>query len=52
MKKILIALVLVAGITAIAFASFSSRKNNKQLIEKKAEQKSKEKKCQHSCIFS
>jgi hypothetical protein len=50
MKKILIAVVLVAGITAIAFASFTNRKGNKQSIEKKAEKKEK-KECKRTCIF-
>jgi ethanolamine transporter EutH len=50
MKKLLIILVLIGGVTAIAFASLSSRKNNKQAIEKKAEKK--EKKCSRTCIFS
>ncbi|HEX7903733.1 MAG TPA: hypothetical protein VF487_07635 [Chitinophagaceae bacterium] len=51
MKKILIAVLLIAGITAIAFASLSNRKSNKQAIEKKAEKKEK-KECRHSCLFS
>jgi serine protease inhibitor ecotin len=50
MKKILIAVVLIAGITAIAFASLSSRKADKQSIEKKAEKKEK-KECKRTCIF-
>jgi hypothetical protein len=52
MKKLLIILVLIAGITAIAFASLSSRKSNKQAIEKKAEKKEKKKECSRTCIFS
>ena len=51
MKKILIAVLLIAGITAIAFASLTNRKSNKQAIEKKAEKKEK-KECRHSCLFS
>lgn len=51
MKKILIFLLLIAGITVIAFASLNNRKSNKQAIEKKAEKKEK-KECRHTCIFS
>ena len=36
-------------VTAIAYASLSSRKNNKQATEKKMEKK---KECQKHCIFS
>jgi len=49
MKKLLIGLVLLGGVAAIAYASLSSRKNNKQAIEKKME---KERECQKHCIFS
>lgn len=49
MKKLLIGLVLLGGVTAIAYASFSSRKNNKQMVEKKMEKK---KECKKHCIFS
>jgi hypothetical protein len=51
MKKLLIILVLIAGITAIAFASLSNRKSNKQSIEKKTDKKEK-KECSRSCLFS
>lgn len=49
MKKLLIGLVLVGGLTAIAYASLSSRKDNKQATEKKMEKK---KECKKHCIFS
>ncbi|HEX7845489.1 MAG TPA: hypothetical protein VF476_06760 [Chitinophagaceae bacterium] len=49
MKKLVIGLALLGGVTAIAFASFSSRKTDKQVVEKKAEKK---KECKRSCLFS
>jgi hypothetical protein len=49
MKKILLGLVLLGGVTAIAYASLSNRKNNKQATEKKMEKK---KECKKHCIFS
>ena len=49
MKKILVAVVLLAGITAVAFASFNNNKK-KAGIEKKAEKKKKD--CSRSCLFS
>ena len=52
MKKLLVAIVLAAGCTAIAFAAFdtsvSSKKNVK--IEKKTEMK-KKKECRHTCMY-
>ena len=51
MKKLLIALVLIAGITAIAFASLTNRKSNKQATEKKMEKKEKKSTCTHTCLF-
>jgi hypothetical protein len=55
MKKLLIVLLLLAGLTAIAFASLSGRKSSKQdkqTIEKKADKPEKKKECRRSCIFS
>ena len=48
MKKMLVGLALLGGVTAIAYASFSSRKSDKQTIEKKAEKK---KECKKSCSY-
>ncbi len=48
MKKILVAVVLMAGVTAVAFASFNNNKK-KAGIEKKAEKK---KNCSRYCPFS
>jgi hypothetical protein len=49
MKKLLIGLALLGGVTAITYASFSSRKDNKQTTEKKMEKK---KECKKHCLFS
>jgi hypothetical protein len=51
MKKFLIALVLVAGVTGIAFAAFDSTGAGKKKVkvEKKAEKK---KECKRSCMYS
>ena len=51
MKKFVIALILVAGVTGIAYAAFDSSgsKKQKMKVEKKAEKK---KECKRSCIFS
>ena len=52
MKKIIVALVLVSGFTAIAFAAFdSSAKTNNTKSEKKAETK-KKKECSHTCMYN
>lgn len=51
MKKYIVALVLAAGIGAIAYASLSKNSTNKQAIEKKAEKKEK-KECKKTCLFS
>ena len=48
MKKILVAVVLMAGVTAVAFASFSSNKK-KTGIEMKADKK---KNCSRQCLFN
>ena len=52
MKKIIVALILASGVTAIAFAAFdsSSATNKKVKTEKKAETK-KKKECKHSCMY-
>ena len=54
MKKTVIALILAAGVTAIAFAALDSSGSSKKKIktEKKAEQKQKKKECKHSCMYS
>ncbi|HMU47629.1 MAG TPA: hypothetical protein PKC72_14765 [Chitinophagaceae bacterium] len=51
MKRFLVVLILVAGLAAVAFASFNSNKKKTQ-TEKKAEKKEMKKKCSHSCMFS
>jgi len=48
MKKLLIAVVLMGGVTAVAFASFNNKKK-KATIEKKCDMK---KECSHHCPFS
>ena len=48
MKKVLVAGVLLAGLTAVAFASFNNNKQ-KAATEKKCDMK---KECSHSCPFS
>jgi len=45
MKKILIAVLLVAGITAVAFASFTNK-------NKSAEKKTEKKECKRKCMRS
>ena len=50
MKKLLIGLALLGGVTAITYASLGSRKEDKkQATEKKVEKK---KECRKSCLFS
>lgn len=52
MKKIIVAVTLVAGVAGIAFASMSSNKrktSEEKKIEKKVEKKKKE--CRRSCSF-
>jgi len=52
MKKFIVALVLVSGFTAIAFAAFdTSATTKKGKTEKKAEMK-KKKNCSHTCMYS
>lgn len=50
MKKIIVGVVLLAGVTAVAFGSFSNKKKNKATKEKKAEKKKKD--CKRTCMFS
>lgn len=47
MKKVLVAAVLLAGITAVAFASFS---NNRKKAD--TEKKTEKKECKRKCLFS
>jgi type II secretory pathway pseudopilin PulG len=50
MKRLAVALVLVGGMTAVAFASLNTSKK-KATTEKKAEKKVK-RVCKHTCPFS
>lgn len=50
MKKLLVAFVLLAGVTAVGFAAFSSKKKADAATEKKAEKKKKD--CSRKCMFS
>jgi hypothetical protein len=50
MKKLLVALALVGGVTAIAFGSFQNKRTYKQCVEKKMEKKKKC--CRYTCPFS
>ena len=54
MKKMVVALILAAGVTAITFAALDSSNSSKKKVktEKKAIQKEKKKECKRSCIFS
>lgn len=47
MKRVLVVVVLLAGITAVAFASFTNS-NKKNQTEKKMEKKE----CKRKCLFS
>ncbi|MBL7725555.1 MAG: hypothetical protein JNK27_15510 [Chitinophagaceae bacterium] len=47
MKKLLVAVVLVAGLTVVAFASFN---NNRKKAD--TEKKMEKKECKHKCMFS
>ena len=52
MKKVLVALILMGGIAAVAFASLN-KGQNKNKVEKKSEKKEKKKECcRHTCLFS
>jgi hypothetical protein len=54
MKKLIVAVTLVAGVAGIAFASMSTNKRNateEKKIEKKVEKK-KKKDCNRICPFS
>lgn len=50
MKKLFIVLAL-AGMTAIAFASLSGNRNNKQDSVKKQDLKKEKKECKRTCLF-
>jgi uncharacterized membrane protein YebE (DUF533 family) len=52
MKKFVIALVLAAGVGAIAYASLSNNSSNKQATEKKTDKQEKKKECKRTCLFS
>jgi hypothetical protein len=49
MKKLVVAVVLLAGVVAVAYASFTTNKK-KAGTEKKTEKKTKD--CSRTCIFS
>ncbi len=49
MKKIVVIFILLASLTAVAFASFNN-KSKKADTEKKMEKKKKD--CGHKCVFS
>lgn len=52
MKKLVVALVLVSGVTAIAFAALDTSSSAKKVkTEKKTEMK-KKKECRHTCMYS
>jgi hypothetical protein len=52
MKKVIIALALATGITAIAYASLrGSNSNTKQDTEKKQDVKKEKKECKRTCLF-
>lgn len=54
MKKLVIALVLAGGITAIAFASLGNRshvKDKNMATEKKQDLKKAKKECKRTCMF-
>ncbi|HSU29406.1 MAG TPA: hypothetical protein VLJ68_13560 [Chitinophagaceae bacterium] len=51
MKKLLIGMVLLGGLTGIAFASLTTTRK-KSNIEKKSEKKEKKECCRHSCPYS
>ena len=49
MKRILVVVLLIAGLTVVAFASFTNKK--KVVAEKKAEKPGKSK-CSHKCSMA
>ena len=51
MKKMLIGMVLLGGLTGIAFASLTTTRK-KSNIEKKVDKKTKKECCRHTCPFS
>jgi len=50
MKKALVIVLLMAGLGAVAFASFSNKKKANASTEKKMEKKKKD--CSRKCMFS
>ena len=50
MKRLIVALALVGGVTAVAFGSLQHKKSNKQSVEKKMDKKKRS--CRHTCPFS
>jgi hypothetical protein len=50
MKKLIVGIVLLSGVTAVAFASFSNKKKDKAAKEKKTEKKKRD--CKKTCMFS
>jgi uncharacterized alpha/beta hydrolase family protein len=54
MKKVLVAMTLVAGITSVALAALDSSSNStkKAQTEKKTEKQEKKKECKRTCFFS
>ncbi len=50
MKKILVAVVLLGGVTAVAFASLNNNRKKETATEKKMEKKKKQ--CTRTCSFS
>ncbi|MFZ9386649.1 MAG: hypothetical protein ACO25B_02105 [Chitinophagaceae bacterium] len=50
MKKLLVAVVLLGGVTAVGFASFNNKKKNCPAAEKNCEKAKKD--CSRKCIFS
>lgn len=51
MKKIVVAVVLMAGVTVVAFASLNNNRK-KSGIEKKSGDGKEKKQCSHKCMFS
>ncbi len=47
MKKALVAVLLIASLTAVAFANFTNKKKKAN-----TEQKMEKKECKHKCMFS
>jgi hypothetical protein len=54
MKKFVVALILAAGVTAIAFAALNTKSTVKKSIhsEKKEVKKMQKKECRRTCLYS